>query len=158
MAKDRNGKVLKRQFQMASRYFKRCLNPLVFRRCKFNLKWNISLLTSGTQIFKRALTQASLVAQWQRICLPMQETQIQSLIQKDPTGPCVTTPESVLKSLGTITPEPMGLSYWNLSAREPMLHKRRILRSPHTARKSSPCSPQLGKSRWSNEDQHKQNE
>ena len=29
--------------------------------------------------------QASLVIQWLRICLPMQGTQVQSLIQEDPT-------------------------------------------------------------------------
>ena len=27
----------------------------------------------------------SLVVQWFKICLPMQETQVQSLVQKDPT-------------------------------------------------------------------------
>ena len=34
--------------------------------------------------------QASLVVQWLRICLPMQGTQVQSLIQEDPTC-CRTT-------------------------------------------------------------------
>ena len=29
--------------------------------------------------------RVSLVAQWQRMCLPMQETQVQSLIREDPT-------------------------------------------------------------------------
>ena len=35
--------------------------------------------------FKKRCSWASLVAQWERICLPMQETQVQSLIREDPT-------------------------------------------------------------------------
>ena len=35
---------------------------------------------------------ASLVAQWIRICLPMQGTQVQSLVQEDPTCHGATKP------------------------------------------------------------------
>ena len=34
--------------------------------------------------FKINIMGASLVAQWQRFCLPMQETRVQSMVQKDP--------------------------------------------------------------------------
>ena len=43
---------------------------------------------------------ASLVAQWWRVCLPMQETWVRSLVREDPTyhgiGPCATTIGSVI--------------------------------------------------------------
>ena len=34
---------------------------------------------------KKMIQGASLVAQWLRICLPMQGTQVQALVQEDPT-------------------------------------------------------------------------
>ena len=43
--------------------------------------------------------EAFLVAWWLRICLPMQETQVGSLVWEDPTEqlkPCTTTVEPVL--------------------------------------------------------------
>ena len=36
------------------------------------------------KIILKGLMMASLVAQWKRICLPMQETQVRSLGQEDP--------------------------------------------------------------------------
>ena len=35
--------------------------------------------------FKKKTSGASLVAQWLRICLPMQATRVRSLVQEDPT-------------------------------------------------------------------------
>ena len=35
---------------------------------------------------------ASLVAQWLRICMPMQGTRVQALVREDPTGCGVTRP------------------------------------------------------------------
>ena len=35
--------------------------------------------------FKSNSSRASLVVQWLRICLPMQGTQVQALVQEDPT-------------------------------------------------------------------------
>ena len=43
-----------------------------------------------------ALTDASVVAQCQRVCLPMQETGVWSLGQEDPWGKEVATHSSVL--------------------------------------------------------------
>ena len=42
--------------------------------------------------FKNNYVQASLVVQQLRNCLPMQETQVQSLIQEDPTSLGTTKP------------------------------------------------------------------
>ena len=44
---------------------------------------------------------ASLVAQWLRICLPMQGTRVRALVREDPTcrgalSPCATTTETAL--------------------------------------------------------------
>ena len=47
------------------------------------------------RIDKKRLRQqqrASLVAQWLRICLPMQGTQVQALVQEDPTCSGATKP------------------------------------------------------------------
>ena len=48
---------------------------------------------------KNTFLGASLVAQWLRICLPMQGTRVQALVQEHPTeqlSPCATTTELVL--------------------------------------------------------------
>ena len=54
---------------------------------------------------------ASLVAQWQRIHLPVQETRDPSLVQEDPTcakhlSQCTITTEPVLWGPGASTTEP----------------------------------------------------
>ena len=64
----------------------------------------------------------SLVAQWLRICLPMQGTQVRALVWEDPT--C------------------LARSSW---AREPQLLSLRVWRGPRTAMKSGPRLPQLEK-------------
>ena len=53
--------------------------------------------------------RASLVAQWQRICLPMQETWVQSLIREDPLEKEMATHSSVLAWEILWTGEPGGL-------------------------------------------------
>ena len=61
------------------------------------------------------------MAQWVRICLPMQGTQIQSLIQEDPT------------CLGAT--EPMHHNYWSLPALGPSRHN-------YWATVTEACAPQ----------------
>ena len=39
----------------------------------------------NVSVYKKIGFRASLVAQWQRICVETQETQVQSLVQEDPT-------------------------------------------------------------------------
>ena len=58
-------------------------------------------------------TEASLVAQWERIHLPLQETWVWSLIWEDPTyleqlSLCTTNTEPVSQSLGALTTEACG--------------------------------------------------
>ena len=76
--------------------------------CRYVLKWQPG---------------ASLVAQWMKIHLPMQETQVQSLVQKIPhaleqLNPCTTTCEPVLKGLWVATTEPVCHNYLSPSTRE----------------------------------------
>ena len=83
-----------------------------------------------------SLPWASQVAQWSRICLPMQETQVWSLIWEDST--CCRATE-----LLNTTTEPTGCNNWNshtLGAWDDT-----TMRSPCTATRVYPCSLQLGK-------------
>ena len=95
----------------------------------------------------------SLVAQWLRICLPMQGTQVQALAREDPT--CRGAMKPVRHNYWTCALEPKSHNYWTRVPQllkpthlEPVLRNRReatAMRSLHTTKKSSPCSPQLEK-------------
>ena len=115
----------------------------------------------------------SLVAQWLRICLPMQGTRVQALVQEDPT--CHGAAKPMCHNYWACALEPMNHNYW-ACALEPVSHnywacapqllkpacsrarmpqllspcsatrEATAMRSPRTATKSSPHSPQLEKS------------
>ena len=96
-------------------------------------------------------SRASLVAQWSRICLLMQETWVQSLFQEDPT--CLGTTKPVHRNYWACVPEPRRCNSWSPSALELVLHKRSpATRSLHTQLESSPRLPQLEKNLRSNDD------
>ena len=63
----------------------------------------------GGLYFKRHLG-TSLGAQWERVCLPMQETQVWSLIQEDPTGLGETKP--VCHKYSACALESLSHNYW----------------------------------------------
>ena len=113
---------------------------------------------------------ASLVAQWLRICLPMQGTQVRALVWEDPTCRGATKP--MRHSYWACALEPTSHNYWAHVPQllEPTCHnhwspcattteahapracapqqgKPQQMRSPHTTTKSSPRSPQLEKAR-----------
>ena len=71
-----------------------------------NCKWKT--LQVSLMLHQNSSFQASLVAQWIRICLPMQRAQIQSLVQEDST--CLGTTKLV------------SLNYWSPCALEPSGH------------------------------------
>ena len=74
----------------------------------------------------------SLVVQWLRICLPMQGTQVQSLVGEDSTWFRAT--------------KPVHHNYWSLRALEPGCHKKRSHCSEKPAnRNKQPSSPQVQK-------------
>ena len=97
--------------------------------------------------------RASLVAQLLRIHLPMQGTQVRALVREDPTCCRATKPRAQqLLSLRSRAREPQLLSPLATTteahaprARAPQQGEATTMRSPHTAMKSSPLSPQLGK-------------
>ena len=74
---------------------------------------------------------ASLVAQWLRICLPMQGTRVQALVWEDPT--CHDWARE---------PQLLSLRVWSLCS---ATREGTIVRGPRTAMKSGPRSPQLEK-------------
>ena len=99
---------------------------------------NITLLSRYTGI------GASLVAQWLRICLPMQGTWVRALVWEDPTCRGATKP--VRHNCWACALEPVSHNY---CARVPTAHalqrEATAVRGPRTAIKSSPRSPQLEK-------------
>ena len=99
-------------------------------------------------IYFKIPTRASLVAQWLRICLPMQGTRVWALGWEDPTCHGATKP--VHHNYWACALEPASHNHW---AHMPQLLKPARLepvlcnkRSPRTATKSSPHSPQREKS------------
>ena len=80
-------------------------------------------------IYKREL-RASLVAQWLRICLPIQRTRVRALVWEDPTCRGAT--------------RPVSHNYWACAsgACAPQ-QEAAIVRGPCTAMKSGPRLPQL---------------
>ena len=87
----------------------------------------------------------SLVAQWLRICLPMQGTRIRALLWEDPTCHGATNP--VCHNYWACTLEPANHNYWSLCAQSLCSATREATstRSPHTTTKSSLHLPQLEK-------------
>ena len=95
------------------------------------------------------------MAQWLRTRLPMQGTRVRALVRQDPTCHGATKPRvPQLLSLHSRTCEPQLLSpcATTTEACTPRAHalqqrEATAMRSPHTAMKSSPHSPQLEKAR-----------
>ena len=93
------------------------------------------------KFFKKQNLGASLVAQWFRICLPMQGTRVQALVWEDPTCCGVTKP---------VSHKLLSLRVWSLcsATREATIVRgpRTVMQSgPRTAMKSGPHLPQLEK-------------
>ena len=57
---------------------------------------------------------SSHLVQWQRIHLPMQKTQVQTLGWEDPLGEEITTPSNILAGIIPWTEEPGGLQSMGL--------------------------------------------
>ena len=60
----------------------------------FNVQRFMSISRDSQRERSRVLTRASLVAQWLRICLPMQGTWVRALVWEDPTCRGATRPVS----------------------------------------------------------------
>ena len=80
------------------------------------------------------MDRASLVAQWLRICLPVQGTRVRALVWEDPTCHGATGPAR--------EPQLLSLRVWSPCS---ATGEAAIVRGPRTAMKSSPRLPQLEK-------------
>ena len=70
-----------------------------------------AILENGNRAKKTSSLRTSLVAQWLRICLPMQGTRVQALVREDPTCRGAT--------------KPVRHNYWSLHVLEPVLRNKR---------------------------------
>ena len=91
--------------------------------------------------FKKMLEGTSLVAQWLRICLPMQGTWVQALVWKDPT--CWRATKPVHHNYWACALEPASHNYWACEPQvlkpahlEPMLCNMRSHRNEKPAHRS----------------------
>ena len=106
-------------------------------------------------LYMKVNTGSSLVAQWLRIRLPMQGTQVRALAREEPTCRRVTKP--MCHNYWACALEPGSHNYWaqcatTTEARTPRGHAAQqreatAMRSPCTATKSSSHSLQLEKAR-----------
>ena len=102
---------------------------------------------------KYRLWRASLVVQWWRIHLPMQKTEVRSLVQENST--CLGATKPVYHNYWACALEPGSHNYCARVPYNPYSATREdiTMRSLSTAMKNSPYSPQLEKSPCSNWDQ-----
>ena len=117
-----------------------------------HLQWFSPQNYRRNTVLQKETYRTSLVAQWLRIHLPMQGTQVRALAREDPTCHGATKP--VCHNYWACALEPMSHNYWARVPQllkpvrlEPVLRNKRShhKRRPLTTTKSRPRSPQVEK-------------
>ena len=94
------------------------------------VQWSTVLENSINQINQNITVRTSLVAQWLRICLPMQGTRVRALVREDPTCRGATKP--MRHNYWACALEPASHNYWACVPQllkpthlDPVLHNKR---------------------------------
>ena len=90
-------------------YIEHLSQCLLHPRCSVD-SWQVWMVN---QFSKETGIGTSLVAQWLRICLPMEGTRVQALVREDPT--CCRATKSVRHNYWACALEPTSHNYWSQS-------------------------------------------